>query len=111
MGILLRFLRLRLLMEADDTLDYVVPGLQGRLLVELVQVPDVSEDALKRRIPFRLEFCLEVNIPLLLRDPLQVGGTGPFEEERENGGAWQHETPRLQVLVVHQEGRLAIVAF
>ena len=51
-GIFLRFLRLRLLVEADDTLDYVVPGLQGRLLVELVQVPDVSEDSLKGRIPF-----------------------------------------------------------
>ena len=98
-------------MQADDTLDYVVPGLQGRLLVELVQVPDVGEDPLKGRIPFRLEFCLEVHVPLLLRDPLQVGGAGPFEEEREDGGAWQHETPRLQVLVVHQEGRLASVAF
>lgn len=110
-GIFLRFLLLRLLIYADDTLDYVVPGLQGRLLVELVQVPDVSEDPLKGRIPFRHEFGLEVNVSLRLSDPLKIGGSSPIEEEREDCGAWQHETPRLQVLVVHQEGWLAIVAF
>lgn len=71
-------------MQPDHALHDVVPGLQSRLLVELVQISNIGENSLEGVVPLG-EFILKVNIPRILGDTLQVLGSGALEEQSEDG--------------------------